>query len=129
MACALSLFYQSLVFMLFRSCLEAALLASIFFFVISGFLISTILFDNLEKDRFSFREIYGRRIKRIFPALLSVLIFCLILGWFVLFPEEYKQLGKHIAVVQVSLRISCFGRKWDILILRQKPNRYCIYGA
>ncbi|MBA2652919.1 MAG: acyltransferase [Tatlockia sp.] len=67
------------------------------FFVISGFLISAILFDSLEKDRFSFSEFYGKRIKRIFPALLTVLIFCIVFGWLVLFPEEYKQLGKHIA--------------------------------
>jgi peptidoglycan/LPS O-acetylase OafA/YrhL len=44
------------------------------FFVISGFLISTIIFDSLERDRFSFIEFYSKRIKRIFPALLLVLI-------------------------------------------------------
>ncbi len=67
------------------------------FFVISGFLISTILFENLERNTFSFLEFYIRRVKRIFPALLIVLISCLIFGWFALFADEYKQLGKHIA--------------------------------
>lgn len=67
------------------------------FFVISGFLISTIIFDNLERNTFSFIEFYSRRIKRIFPALLVVLIACFAFGWFTLFAEEYKQLGKHIA--------------------------------
>ena len=38
------------------------------FFVISGFLISTIIFNNLEKNTFSFSQFYARRIKRIFPA-------------------------------------------------------------
>ncbi|WP_412757929.1 acyltransferase family protein [Legionella bozemanae] len=66
------------------------------FFVISGFLISTIIFEGLEKNRFSFVDFYKKRIKRIFPALVFVLLFCLILGWFALFPQEYKQLGKHI---------------------------------
>ena len=67
------------------------------FFVISGFLISTIIFDNLERNRFSFVEFYSRRVKRIFPALLLVLIASFAFGWFALPPEEYKQLGKHIA--------------------------------
>jgi len=67
------------------------------FFVISGFLISTIIFNNLEKGTFSFYEFYARRIKRIYPALFVVLFACLIFGWFALLPEEYKQLGKHTA--------------------------------
>jgi peptidoglycan/LPS O-acetylase OafA/YrhL len=67
------------------------------FFVISGFLISTIIFDSLERDSFSFVEFYIRRIKRIFPALLLVLTASFIFGWFVLLPDEYKQLGQHIA--------------------------------
>ena len=67
------------------------------FFVISGFLISTIIFDNLERNRFSFVEFYSRRVKRIFPALLLVLIASFAFGWFALPPDEYKQLGKHIA--------------------------------
>jgi peptidoglycan/LPS O-acetylase OafA/YrhL len=67
------------------------------FFVISGYLISTIIFENLEKGTFSFSEFYTRRIKRIFPALLLVLIACFAFGWFVLLADEYKRLGKHIA--------------------------------
>ena len=67
------------------------------FFVISGYLISTILFESLDKGTFSFSEFYFRRIKRIFPSLLVVLIACLAFGWFVLLADEYKQLGKHIA--------------------------------
>lgn len=67
------------------------------FFVISGFLISTIIFQNLDRGTFSFFEFYARRIKRIFPALLIVLITCYAFGWFSLLSEEFKQLGKHIA--------------------------------
>lgn len=67
------------------------------FFVISGFLISSIIFSNIEKGTFSFLDFYSRRIRRIYPTLLTVLLGCLIFGYFSLFPEEYKQLGKHIA--------------------------------
>lgn len=67
------------------------------FFVISGFLISTILFGSLEHGTFSFAEFYARRIRRIFPALLAVMLACLGLGAFVLLADEYRQLGKHVA--------------------------------
>ena len=67
------------------------------FFVISGFLISLIIFSNLERDSFSLAEFYRRRIKRVFPALLLVMVTCYVFGWFVLFADEYMQLGKHIA--------------------------------
>jgi len=67
------------------------------FFVISGFLISTIIFNGLEAGRFSFLEFYGRRIKRIFPALILILLASYAFGWFALFPHEYAQLGKYIA--------------------------------
>ena len=67
------------------------------FFVISGFLISTIIFENLGKNTFSFLGFYARRVRRIFPALLLVLISSYAFGWIALFADEYKQLGKHIA--------------------------------
>ncbi len=67
------------------------------FFVISGYLISTIIFENLDRGTFSFTEFYARRIKRIFPALIIVLVACFLIGWFVLLADEYKQLVKHIA--------------------------------
>lgn len=67
------------------------------FFIISGYLISTIIYGSLERNAFSFPEFYARRIKRIFPALLLVLISCYVFGWFTLFADEFQQLGKHIA--------------------------------
>jgi len=72
------------------------------FFVISGFLISSIIFSSLERDRFSFVEFYIRRIRRIFPALLVLLLTCLAFGWFVLLADEYKQLGRHTYAVPDS---------------------------
>ena len=66
------------------------------FFVISGYLISTIIFESLEKNKFSLVDFYSRRIRRIFPALLTVLIACFVFGWFILLTDEYIQLGKHI---------------------------------
>src|SRR4051812_22482010 len=51
------------------------------FFVISRYLISNLLFADFNKDRFSIVEFYRRRIRRIFPALLLLLISGLILGF------------------------------------------------
>jgi len=65
------------------------------FFVISGFLISGIIFEALRAGRFSFADFYWRRVRRIFPALVLVLAACLGLGWMLLLPDEYRQLGKH----------------------------------
>lgn len=67
------------------------------FFVISGYLISSIIFQQLSQDNFSFTQFYSRRIKRIFPALILVFIVCIIAGWFTLFDYEYQKLGAHIA--------------------------------
>lgn len=67
------------------------------FFVISGYLISTIIIENIQAGTFSIRDFYARRVKRIFPALLIVLLACVIGGWFVLLPRDYKVLGRHIA--------------------------------
>ena len=67
------------------------------FFVISGYLISTILLENLARDTFSFTTFYMRRIRRIFPALAVVLAACFVAGWLLLFANEFRQLGKHMA--------------------------------
>ncbi|WXL23906.1 acyltransferase family protein [Ectopseudomonas mendocina] len=67
------------------------------FFVISGFLIGTILLKSMDRGSFSFSDFYSRRIRRIFPALITVLLFCLIAGNFVLLDDEYRHLGKQIA--------------------------------
>lgn len=67
------------------------------FFVISGFLITGIILDDLKGGSFSIRSFYVRRILRIYPALLITLIGCYSFGWFWLLPEEFASLGKHIA--------------------------------
>ena len=73
------------------------------FFVISGFLISTIIFKGMnermsgrgEGKPFSFIDFYSRRVRRIFPSLIFCLLTFLVLGWFVLLPDEYSLFGKH----------------------------------
>ena len=66
------------------------------FFVISGFLISSILFSEITEHRFSITGFYGRRIRRIFPALAVCLTAVLAYGFVSLLPVELAQLGKHV---------------------------------
>lgn len=67
------------------------------FFVISGYLITSILLRDLALGRYTLADFYVRRVRRIFPALALVLAVVLLAGWFTLLPEEYAQLGKHAA--------------------------------
>jgi peptidoglycan/LPS O-acetylase OafA/YrhL len=66
------------------------------FFVISGFLISSILLKENAEGSFSFTAFYGRRIRRIFPALTVCLAAVLAYGFVPLLPSELAQLGKHV---------------------------------
>ena len=66
------------------------------FFVISGYLISSILLKELAEGRFSLANFYGRRIRRIFPALAVCLVAVLAFGFIYLLPLELAQLGKHV---------------------------------
>jgi peptidoglycan/LPS O-acetylase OafA/YrhL len=76
--------------------IQAGFIGVDIFFVISGYLIASILFSDLLKNQLSIFDFYRRRIKRIFPALLTVLVFCFGLGWFTLLAEEFSALNKHI---------------------------------
>jgi peptidoglycan/LPS O-acetylase OafA/YrhL len=67
------------------------------FFVISGFLITSIITKELEDKTFSFPTFYARRARRIFPALVVVLATLLGVGWFLLLADEYAAVGKHTA--------------------------------
>src|ERR1700722_18579520 len=67
------------------------------FFVISGFLISGIILEELQSGTFTFGRFYARRIRRIFPALALVLTATLLLGWWALSPYDYEALGAQVA--------------------------------
>ncbi len=99
------------------------------FFVISGFLIAGILIRQIQSNNFSFYDFYSRRILRIFPALLLVLLTCTALGWFVLLADEYKYLGKHIqGGIGFFSNILLRKEGGGILTLHPIQNCCCIYG-
>ena len=65
------------------------------FFVISGYLISSIIFKEIySTGSFSFLYFYQRRVRRIIPVLLSVIFVSTIIGWFILLPSELLNFSK-----------------------------------
>ena len=60
------------------------------FFVISGYLITSIIKRQLQQNRFSFKEFYNRRIKRILPLFFTVLFVTFIFAILILMPDDYN---------------------------------------
>ena len=67
------------------------------FFVLSGYLISTLIFRALQAGQFDLRDFYIRRVRRLFPALCTVLLACLLFSAFFTFPSQARQVGQHVA--------------------------------
>lgn len=65
------------------------------FFVLSGFLISNSILSEIESGKFRLFRFYARRLVRILPALLVLLLFVGLAGWVYLTPGEFQLLGKH----------------------------------
>lgn len=66
------------------------------FFVLSGFLVTSIIIRDIGSHRFSILDFYERRIRRILPAFFVVLFCCLPLAWFLLIPSELVQFFKSL---------------------------------
>jgi peptidoglycan/LPS O-acetylase OafA/YrhL len=71
------------------------------FFVISGYLISKIIFHDLDRNIFSLKQFYKRRARRILPALILVLFVSVIVAWFILLPDEIKSFSENLISVNV----------------------------
>jgi len=66
------------------------------FFVISGFLMTSIIFNGIERKQFSTIQFYIARANRILPALAVLSIALLLFGWFFITPSDYTTLTKHV---------------------------------
>lgn len=67
------------------------------FFVISGYLITSIILADLRKNKFSILQFYERRIRRIFPALFTVLLTTFVVAYFTLMPVDMKDFSRSLA--------------------------------
>lgn len=81
------------------------------FFVISGYLITTIILDELDKGKFSIVNFYERRARRILPALFLVMVVCLPFAWFWLVPQDLKEFSQSLVAVSTFVSNVLFWRQ------------------
>lgn len=81
------------------------------FFVISGYLITSIILKDIEANRFSIARFYERRIRRIFPALFPVMAFVVLVGTYLFDAEAFKELGQSITATTLFSSNILFWRK------------------
>ena len=66
------------------------------FFVISGYLITFIINEEIKQDRFTITDFYERRIRRIFPALFTVVFFCSLVAAAIMLPQGFEEFGQSV---------------------------------
>lgn len=66
------------------------------FFVISGYLMTSIILKKHKQSTFTFYSFYLDRVKRIVPALLALCVVLIIVGWFLLIPSDFRSLAKQV---------------------------------
>ncbi|MGH6871580.1 MAG: acyltransferase family protein [Rhizomicrobium sp.] len=66
------------------------------FFVISGYLIASLIYGEMREGRFSILTFYERRVRRIFPALFALLLAVSVAAWFVLFPADFERYARSL---------------------------------
>lgn len=81
------------------------------FFVISGYLITSLLLKEMETGQFTFADFWIRRARRILPALSVMVIATLIVGYFLLLPQDYKALGKEAAAQAIFMSNFLFSKE------------------
>lgn len=73
------------------------------FFVISGFLITSMIQAEIKEGRFSLRNFYERRVRRIFPALFTLLGFCTLAAALLLYPKDYQRYARSLIAATLFL--------------------------
>jgi peptidoglycan/LPS O-acetylase OafA/YrhL len=83
------------------------------FFVISGYLITTILIEDIENKRFSIVNFYERRARRILPALTFILLVSTLISYFILYPSDFEEYSKSLLSVVLFVSNLFFWRESD----------------
>ena len=83
------------------------------FFVISGFLISTILCGEMQTGTYNILRFYERRIRRIFPALFSVLAASMIGAWYLYLPAQFTELSRSVVAAAFFVSNIFYNSKFD----------------
>ena len=69
------------------------------FFVISGYLITSIISSDIDQGNFSFLKFYERRARRILPALFAVMFFCIPFSYLFMLPSQLKDFSQSLIAV------------------------------
>ncbi|KEI35417.1 hypothetical protein FRA_34c06320 [Francisella sp. W12-1067] len=80
------------------------------FFVISGYLISSIIIKDLTNNNFSLKNFYLRRMRRILPALIVVLTISTFFAWLILLPNDLQFYSKSLVTSIMSISNILFYR-------------------
>lgn len=80
------------------------------FFVISGYLITTLLLNDLQAGNFFLVQFYERRARRILPALFFVIFACLPFAWFWLTPQDMKSFSQSVIATSLFASNILFSR-------------------
>jgi peptidoglycan/LPS O-acetylase OafA/YrhL len=92
------------------------------FFVISGYLITNTIYGDITAGRYRITEFYNRRIRRIFPALFVVLLFCIAVAFFLRFPLETANIGKAVVASIFFVSNLLFYKSYDYFDQRLEAN-------
>lgn len=87
------------------------------FFVLSGFLITSIISSQIKTNSFSLSDFYLRRINRLFPVLYATVFFTLLAGSFILFPDDFERLSRSAVATVLSVSNILFWSEsgyWDV---------------
>jgi peptidoglycan/LPS O-acetylase OafA/YrhL len=81
------------------------------FFVISGYLITSLILSHQQRGEFTLAWFYERRIRRIFPAQFVMILFCVIAGWALMTPNDYRRLAGSIFATSVFMSNVLFWKR------------------
>jgi peptidoglycan/LPS O-acetylase OafA/YrhL len=87
------------------------------FFVISGFLITSIIFPHVSQRRFSYSSFLERRVRRILPALSLVMMVCMPFAWYLMLPDPLENFGQSLVATVFSannILLSLTSGYWDL---------------
>ena len=93
------------------------------FFLISGYLISNIIISELNAKKFSFKNFYLRRVKRILPALFSTLFITSIFSYFILSPDALIQYSKSL-IASIFFGANYYFQNLDFFLRKGKMTYF-----
>jgi peptidoglycan/LPS O-acetylase OafA/YrhL len=94
------------------------------FFVISGYLIASIILREMELKKFSIIQFYQRRARRLLPALLFILLITLIVSWCIMTPDDFRRVGQSMMGISGFVQNFYFKNSWGYFESWKTPPLY-----